>query len=156
MTRAVRATRCSWWDLFERSPIYTVPIYPGEALCGDEECYKTEKDKCQGRSWGTLRGSAFPICGVHLHWLAETCPPACVEEAEAACDRGQGRDVAKTVGDEPVTHQPQKKAFIISSAIFGEAFIIFLFILLLSLLCLLTLSFILIFSNVWFSGLLAV
>lgn len=40
MNRAVRAARNPWWDFFERSLIYTIPIYPREALCGDEERYK--------------------------------------------------------------------------------------------------------------------
>lgn len=57
--------------------VFTVPIYPREALCGDEGHYKTEEDECQRPSWGTLREAAFPICGICLHWLAGMCPPAC-------------------------------------------------------------------------------
>lgn len=29
---------------------------------------------------GTLSRAAFPICGVHLLWLAGACPPACGEQ----------------------------------------------------------------------------
>lgn len=59
MNQAVRAASRPWWDSLERSFIYTVCIYPWKAHCRDEECYKTEKDKCQGCSWGTLRGAVF-------------------------------------------------------------------------------------------------
>lgn len=99
----------------ERSLIYTAPIYPQEVLCGDEEGYKTEEDECQRRSRETL---FFPTVGCisigwqrHVHLFFG-------EGAEAASDTGQGRDVGKTVGDEPVSSQPQKDFFIISSAMF--------------------------------------
>lgn len=56
-----------------------------------------------------LRGAAFPICGVHFHWLAGMHPPACGEAADAACDRGQGRDVGKMVREmQPVSSQNQR------------------------------------------------
>lgn len=129
--------------------IYTVPE---KHFCGDEEPYKTEEDKCQGRSQGTLRGAAFPICGVHLHWLAGMCPPACGEEADNACDRGQGRDVGKMVGDAPVSPQPQKDYFIISSTIFWRLLSSSYssWCMLLSLLCLLAVSFLkIVFIAIW-------
>lgn len=50
--------------------------------------------------------AGFPICGVHLHWLACVCPPACGGQAEAACDKA--KDVAKMAGNEPVSHQTQR------------------------------------------------
>lgn len=93
--RAVRAAASPRWDSFERSLIYTVCIYPWEALCGEEEWNKTAKDKCQGCCWGTMRRAAFPICGVLLHLLAEMCLPVCKEEDDAVCGSDKGWDLGE-------------------------------------------------------------
>lgn len=47
---------------------------------------RTSARDCPGE---LLREADFPICGVHLHWLAGVHPPACGEEEDAAFDRAK-------------------------------------------------------------------
>lgn len=118
MAQAVRAARSPWLDVFvARSLVYTVPIYPWKALWDDEGHHKSEEDECQGPSPGTLRKADFPICRVHLYWLAGTRPAACGGQAEASCDGAKKKSrQQRRERNHFLTHS--KELFIISPAIF--------------------------------------
>lgn len=88
MNRAVRAAKSPWWDFFERSLIYTVPIYPREALCRDEKLRRTSARDTTVELLEEL--FFFPSVGCisigwqrHVHLRVE-------RRMTLACDRGQG------------------------------------------------------------------
>lgn len=117
---AVRVAASPRWDSFERSLIYTVCIYPWEALCGEEEWNKTVKDKCQGCYWGTLRRAAFS----HL-WgaspLAGRDVSTCVQRGGWRCLwQGQRMGSGRDDGEGPGSPQPQKDPFTISIVTFNK------------------------------------